>query len=283
MRRAYRNGLLVALHRWPLAGVLFLFSLFGAGAFMGCAWIGLAVVLDASLATRTLLTSLDIDVFIDIFIHHRSELVALAVTGIVLAVGLSLLWIWVNAAVASAVTTERRPLATSFVGGAARYWTFLIMWLLAMTAHVVVVIVSYVGWRLIGFSTAESTNEMTPYWAMAACIIGAAPVLLLVTTIHDHARIRCVETADGAGRCMAWAVAYVLRQPRAVGLTVLLVVTLGVAWMPYQAVSELIPATSALGVAASLIWAEMFMALRALLRVWAFAAVAALQSGSEEP
>jgi hypothetical protein len=67
-----------------------------------------------------------------------------------------------------------------------------------------------------------------------------------------------------------------------VGLTLLLVVTLGLVWMQYQAVAELIPATSALGLTASLIWAEVFMVLRGLVRVWGFAAAAALQASVED-
>jgi hypothetical protein len=282
MRRAYRKGLIVALHRWPLVGVLFVISLLGGGTFMACAWVGLVIVLDGSLATRTLLTSLDINVFVDILVHHGAAVEILGVVALALATFWSFVWIWMNAAVATAVTGEREALRDSFSGAAGKYWTFVRMWTAAMAGHAVIILVAYVVRRLLAHWAASSTNEMTPYWILAACLLSAALALLTVTTIHDHARIRCVETADGAGRCMAWAASYVLRQPRTVGLTLLLVVTLGLVWMPYQAVAELIPATSALGLTASLIWAEVFMVLRGLVRVWGFAAAAALQASVED-
>ena len=64
MGQAYALGLRAALRRWPVVVVLFLANLAAGVGFTAATWWWLSWSLDASLATRTLLADLDLNVFV---------------------------------------------------------------------------------------------------------------------------------------------------------------------------------------------------------------------------
>jgi hypothetical protein len=281
MRRAYRRGLATALNQWRLVLLVFFVGLLGGLAFMACAWIWLAQVLDSSLETRTLATSIDAHVIIDIMAHHDSEIWMLAYALIPLAAAGLCLGTWTNALIVTAVTAESGSLVDSIRRAAGKYRSFLLLLLLVGLCDAAVIGAAFVGWSFLDDWASHRSDELTRYWVLAACTLAGSTAVLLITATHDHARIRCLETADGAGRAFLWAWGYVLREPRTIALAFLLLATFAAVWLPYQTAGRLLPATSTIGLTLSLVWAQMFMVARSLLRVWAFAAAAALQGSTE--
>jgi len=281
MRRSYRKGLQAALLHWRLVGLVFVISLCGGLAFMACAWVCLASVLDESLATRTLSTSLDANVLIDVTRHHADALSMFALVGLVLAIAISLVWIGVNGVILATVSGRTESLTDTGRFGLARYGLFAKLWIVAMSAHALAIGAAYIGGRLLIDLAADSDHEMTSYAIVGACVLSGMMAALIVATIHDHARIRCLETGDAAWRAGLWASGYVLRERRALTLGLSFVGTALVGWAIYQLAGSFVSADSPFGLTISLVWAQMFMAFRALLRVWAFAAATELQSGWE--
>lgn len=282
MGRAYRKALTAALSHWRLVLFVFVVSLLGGLTFMGAAWLWLAEVLDASLATRTLATGLDVNVFIDIVAHHGSALRLGAGTAILLTGGGLLLWTWINLLIVTAVTTKSHSLGDALRRGAGKYRSFLALGLLSGLCNAVAIAAVYAGWSIADGWAAPRADEITRYGVLAGGGLAVALALLLITTVHDHARVRCLDTMDGAGRSFIWAWGYVLREPRALVLATLLLATTGAIWLPYQVTAQLMPTTATLGLTISLVWAQMFMMIRVLVRVWAFAAAAVLQESTEE-
>ncbi len=91
MVSAFVQGLRTAVQRWPIVLLLFLASVASALSFTAAAWSWLSLALDSSVATRTLLTDLDVNVFIDLFVQHGESLRMLVpVTGLLL----SMLCLW---------------------------------------------------------------------------------------------------------------------------------------------------------------------------------------------
>src|SRR5512140_2206328 len=106
MKSSYLSGFRTARRRWPLAAILFSASyVFGFG-FSAGTWTWLASALDKSLATRTLLTDLDMNIFVDLFAHHGDSLWMLLLGGGSLAVVAWFLAVWVNALTIVAVGEE---------------------------------------------------------------------------------------------------------------------------------------------------------------------------------
>lgn len=281
MRQSYRSGLRSSLRQWKVVALVYVISFLGGCAFMACAWIWLASVLDASLATRGLLTSLDVHVFIDIARNHTAGVRMFASLALLLATGASLLWIGVNGIVVAAVTGQRASLAEASGAGLARYGAFVTLWIATIAAHALTIGGAYLGTRLLLDMVADGSGEWTSYVIIAAGALAGSAVVLGIATVHDHARIRCLETNDPAWRAGLWACVYVLREPRAVPLALCLIATTAVGWILYQVVSDQVAADSAVGLTLSLVWAQGFMLFRAFVRVWAFASAFELQSGWE--
>ena len=131
MRRSYRSGFRTALRRWPLALLLFAATCVPGLVFSAAAWSWLADALDKSLATRTLLTDLDMNVFVDLIGHHGESLRMLLLGGLLLAVVCWLFGVWLNAMTISAVGDDL-PLAAAAHRGLDLYVTFLALDLLAL-------------------------------------------------------------------------------------------------------------------------------------------------------
>lgn len=281
MTRSYVKGFSSALLNWRFVLLVFALGLLGGCAFMACSWLWLASALDSSLATRTLLTSLDINVFIDLATYHGAGLAMLLMVAVILAAGGCLLWIWVNAAVVAAVSGVHDSMAAACRAGATNYLELLKLWAGALMSYMAIGAAAYLVGRVLTRWTADSSSELTPYWIIGGCVFVALAAALVIATIHDHARIRCLGTSETGGRAGLWACAYVLRERKAVALTMLLGCTSLAVWAIYQLGATALPANSGLGLAVSLVWAQAFMAVRAILRVWAFAAATELQSSAD--
>jgi hypothetical protein len=281
MGRAYVWGLRGALRRWPVVGLLFGAHL-AAGLCAGmAAWLWLAAALDNSLATRTLLADLDVNVFVDLFVHHGASLRMLVLLGAAILLGAMAIGIWLNAVAVVAVAEEetlgacaRRAfdLYASFVG-------------LAAIAYVVAALTAggtYLAVRLLWRWTAESPSELRFYAAAAVAVAAAVLIIFFLSTVHIHARVHCAATRAGAVSAYAWALRFVGRgEWRALPLSFVLVMTGGAIWVVYQTVAMLVPATSPPGVTVSLLWAQAFVLARMLMRLWSFAAANELQSAGE--
>jgi hypothetical protein len=248
---------------------------------MACSWIWLAGALDSSLATRTLLTSLDADVLIDLATHHGDSLSMLLLSAAILAFAGSMLWIWVNGAVLAAVIGSHESMSAACRAGAVEYFQLLKLWIAAATSYVLIGIAVIFAERRLTRWAADSPDEMTRYWILAGCILVGGAAVALISTIHDHARIRCLASGESGGRAGLWACAYVAGERRTVTLTLALAFTSLMIWIVYQAGATLVTANSEVGLTVSLVLAQAFMAARALVRVWAFAAASDLQGSAD--
>ncbi len=278
MGQAYVWGFTGAVRRWPVVVVLFLANLAAGLCFTAAAWSWLSVSLDKSLATRTLLTELDWNVFVDLFAHHGSSLWMLAGTGILLAAFAVVLGVWLNA-VAVVAVGEDGALSDCLRRALSLYPTYLGLGVLANVVNAASVAAGFLIGRGLARWTTESASEMTFYWAVAAGALVGGCALLFFSTVHDHARVHCTARGAGALRAYTWALRFVgRRQWRALPLALCLLSTGCLIWVVYQTTGMLITADSAGGVALSLVWGELLVLFRMLLRVWYFAATTELQS-----
>lgn len=277
MVRAYIGGLALALRRWVIVLLAFLASVLAGLSFAAAAWSWLASALGNSLATRTLLTDLNVQVFIDLFIHHHESLWMLVVTGLVLLAVFALLGVWLNA-VAVVSVGEDIPTSRCLLQGFQLYPTYLGLWVLSNGCVVVSGAAVFLsGWCLTRWRT-ESAAEMTFYWIVAGNALAGALLWFFFATVHDHARIRSRAARVGAVRAFGWAFAYVgRRNKQALPLSGLLLGTGAALWAVYQSVSHYIAANSALRVTLSLLLGEALLFLRMFLRVWCFGAETQLQ------
>jgi len=277
----YLTALRTAVRRWRIVLLLFVANLAAGMGFTAVAWWWLALALDNSLATRTLLTDLDMNVFIDLFVHHGDSLQMLGIAAALAAFAFAILGVWLNAAASVAVATEAAVSECARRGWTV-FATHLRLWVLATALNVASVAAGFVVARGLTRWTAESPAEMTYYWAAGAGFVLGAVLLCFFTTVHDHARIRSVATKTGAVSAYGWAIAFVARRERrALPVASLLFATGFVSWVVYQSVGMLIVTHSAPGVALSLLWGETLLVGRKLLRVGCFAAAAELQSARQ--
>ncbi|HVO24146.1 MAG TPA: hypothetical protein VMW56_11010 [Candidatus Margulisiibacteriota bacterium] len=278
MGRALGLGFLAALRRWPVVIVLFVANLAAGFCFTAAAWSWLSVSLDNSLASRTLLTDLDWNVFVDLLVHHGQSLRMLLLGGLLLALPAGLLGIWLNATAVVAVG-EDGTLGECMRRGLALYARFFQLSVLSNTLCAAGIAGGLsLGWRLARW-TAESPSEITVYCAIGALSLVAGLLLLFLVTVHDHARVRTTASGVGALRAYLWAVRFVARREwRALPLAFLLLSLGFVLWVVYQTVGMLVATTTGRGVALSLMWGQSLLCARMLLRVWCFAAVTELQS-----
>jgi len=280
MTRAYAAGLRIALRRWPVALVLFAANLLPGLAFTAASWSWLDTALDNSLATRSLLTDLNMNVFVDLVAHHAESLQMLVVSGVLLGIVTVLAWVWLNA-VAIVAVAEDGPLSAWTRRAWIVFPRFVQLWLLAMVVDAASVFVAFLVGRGLAHWTAESSSEMTFYWVVGASAIFGGTLVLFFGTVHDHARIHSAATERGALHAYGWALGFVgRRQWRALPLAMMVIAAGGGAWLVYQTVGMLIPATSGLGVVVSIVWGETFLLMRMLLRLWNFAAATELQSST---
>ncbi|MFI5397330.1 MAG: hypothetical protein ACHQ9S_17470 [Candidatus Binatia bacterium] len=281
MGQAYLSGFRAALRRWPVVLILFLAGLVAGLGFSAATWSWLSLSLDRSLATRSLLTDLDVQVFIDLVVHHGEGLQMLLVAGTILMTFFALLGVWLNAIAVTAVG-EETSLADCLARSFRAYPTYVCLWALVNALYVATVIVLFVVGRGLTRWEAESPSEMTFYWIVGACVLTGVLVVLLLATIHDHARIHIARRGAGALRAFGWAAVFVgRREGRALPLVLLLVSSSLVIWMVYRSVGSVMATNTALGVALSLLWGELLLLVRMFLRVWWFAAETHLQQARE--
>jgi hypothetical protein len=278
MGQAFGLGLLAALRRWPIVVLLFVANLAVGLCFAGAAWTWLYESLDRSLATRTLLTDLDWNVFVDLLAHHGQSLRMLLVGGVLLALPAVLLSIWLNAATVVAVG-EDGNLGDCLRRGLSLYPTFFRLSLLSNVLSAAGVGCAVLLGRGLTRWTAESASELTPYLAGGTGVLVGALLLVFLVTVHDHARVRSTARGAGAMTAYGWALVFVARREwRALPLALALLCIGFTVWVAYQTVGMLLPANSAHGVVLSLLWGQTLLLARMLLRVWTFAATTELQS-----
>jgi hypothetical protein len=278
MVQAFAFGFFAALRRWPVVVVLFVANFLVGLCFTAAAWFWLIDALDNSLASRTLLTDLDWNVFVDLLVHHGQSLRMLLAGGVLLALPAVLLGIWLNATAVVAVG-EDGTLGDCLRRGLSLYPTFFGLSLLSNVLSAAGIGSGLLlGWVLTRW-TAESSSEPTSYVAAGAGALVAALLLVFLVTVHDHARVRSTASGSGAFRAYAWALSFVGRREwRALPLALMLLSMSFVLWVVYQTVGMLVPATSPHGIAVSLLWGEALLLARMLLRVWSFGAATELQS-----
>jgi hypothetical protein len=281
MRRSYLSGYRTALQRWPLALLLFAATSVPGLLFSATAWLWLADALGKSLATRTLLTDLDMNVFVDLLGHHHESLRALLLGGLLLAVLCWLFSVWLNA-ITIAVVGDDLPLAAAAHRGLDLYATFLGLDLVTLVADGLLLMATVGVGRWLTHWTADSPSEITVYLFVGGSALVAGALLLVFTATHDHARIHSAATGTGAAGAYVWAFRFVIaRERRALPLLGVLLLTGGVGWGAYQTLGRLLATTSTTGVIGSLLWGELLMLCRMFLRVWSFAAQTELQNLSE--
>ncbi len=278
MGRALGLGFVAALRRWSVVIVLFVANLAAGLCFTAAAWSWLSGALDNSLASRTLLTDLDWNVFVDLMVQHGESLRMLLAGGLLLALPAVLFGIWLNA-VAVVAVGEDGTLAECLRRGLALYPRFFELSLVSNTLCAVGGGACLLLARLLARWTAESTFELTVYLAVGATALLGGLLLVFLVTVHDHARVRTTASGVGALRAYLWALRFVgSREWRAFPLALLLLGAGFVVWVVYQTVGMLVPATSSHGVVLSLVWGEALLCTRMWLRVWCFASVTELQS-----
>jgi len=269
---------------WAVLGCAYGVSVAVAWAFGLAGWLWLAGALDGSLATRSLLTALDANVFVDLVMHHGESLRALGVTAaILLALG-AMAGIWVNAAlVAAAGGAEGARQAVC--RGWGLFPVFLRLWLLALpVAGVGMWMVAHVVRGTIDWAAGRGLS-LPPLAVVAAGMVIGAGLLLLLATVHDHARIRSAAApAAGAVRAYAWAWAFVWRHATlALPLAAVLGLVAAAVWTVGLGLREAVPTTTATGVAVALVVAQFGALARTVVRGWWFAAETALQQRAAGP
>jgi hypothetical protein len=281
MRQALASGLQMALRRWPFVVVLFIANLAAGLCFMAVAWFWLSDALDSSLASRTLLTNLDWNVFIDLLVHRAQSLRMLLAGGVLLLFPALLLGIWLNAAAVVAVG-EDGTLGDCLRRALTIYPTFFGLSVVSNLLTAAAITAGFLVGRVLTRWTAESASEMTFYLAAGAGVLVVAFFLVFFVTVHDHARVRSVASNSGALRAYGWALRFVARREwRAVPMALVLLGLGALAWLVYQTVGMPVATTSTHGVVVSLAWGETLLFARMLLRVWTFAAATELQGLQE--
>lgn len=249
-----------------------------AGLFGVAAWLWLAGALDGSLATRTLLTGADANVFIDLAMHHGESLRTLGVTaGVLLFLG-ALMGIWTNGALVAAAGGAG-GMRASLRRGWGLFPLFGRLWMLAVPITVVGVGAMVFGGRALVQWAGGRGLAVPP---LAVVLVGgvlAGVLIVVLTTVHDHARIHVAARAGiGALRAYGWAWQFVWRR-RAVALPLAAVlgVVAAVVWGCGLGLRHALPTSSASGVAIALVVGQFGALARVLVRGWWFAAETALQ------
>ncbi len=277
MRRILRSGLHELIHRWPV--VLFLYAALMAPTliFGAVAWARLQVALDRSLAGRTLLKDVDLNVFVDLFVHRKDAIVGIGIAAVLLIAGSMMVWIWLQASMIAALSDDE-SLGDAMRRGAEVFGLCFRLWLITIVVNLAIVACFYFLGRAVLWWTAESTAEMTRYWVIGGCGLAAALLLLLSMVVHDHARIRGVSTDVDALAAYRWGLRFCLHDERRTVLLAIVALGAGlVLWSLYQGAARLVSVTSAPGVVTSLLWGQVLIVARVSGRFWYFAAANELQ------
>jgi hypothetical protein len=272
----YLAGLAKAARRGALVAVLGFVNLAFALGFGSLAWFWLALALDRSLATRSLLYKLDVNVFVDLFVHHRESFLTFMFGAVLLLVVAVLIWIWLNAVVVVAVAEEGEwgRVAHRAIDV---FLTFLGLWFLM--AGVLGGLLGAIGigaWGLTRWT--ESSSEMGTSLVLGGAVGLGLLTILILATVHDHARIHSAATGARALSAYAWAAAFLLRTRLAIPLAAVFAVTGIVLWGIYQSVAAFLVTESVPGVVLATLWGQTWLFVRVFTRVWMFAAETELQN-----
>ena len=279
MLTALFRGWVTAGRLWPFVTVLWLINaVFGVLFFLASSyWLSLA--LDHSLATRTLLRDLDPNVLVDLYHHHGESFRLLLVTAVLLAIGYLLLWFWLHGTVIFAVRAEKGTLSRA-AWRAGLHTTAAMAWLFLVAALALALLTGVVGAAAWGFWrwTIANPAPMLPYQILAAAGLIWAGGAVLLTAVHDHARIRVCATGEGVWTSYRWAWGFVWRGGEGAFLlaVALHLVALSL-WVTHQSIGMAFPVGALVGVAGALVWGQMFLFVRMWIRVWFFAAQNELQ------
>lgn len=279
MLRALLVGARAAGQRWQLViGCWLVTALFGV-AFALASGVWLRAALDGSAVTRSLLHTIDADVLVDLWAHHREGLVMLLVVAVILAAGHTAVWWWVHGVVIASLQRPRREWTETWMEGVALAPAMARLWALAMAA---------LGLFSAGVGAGTyallhwTRNDPAPLrWAQIGA--GGIAVWLLgvvfLVAVHDHARIRACRARAPAWSAYGWALRFVLRGGERAFLvaTALQLSALGV-WTAYQMTGMTAPVTEVLGLTGSLLWAQAYLLARSWVRVWFFASENELQA-----
>jgi len=279
MLRAYLFGARIAAQHWPLVVVLGLITaLFGvAFALASGAWLDEA--LEGSLATRTLLHTIDPDVLVDLWYHHREGLVMLLVAAALLAVVHTALWWWLYGVVITTLQRSADAHGSIWTRGIELAPVMARLFVLAFA--VLGLFSAAVGGAAYALMRWTRFSPQALIWdqiAGAAAFVWALGYVFLVA-VHDHARLHAARIGVGALPAYRWALGFVLQGgERAYALACALQLSAVALWLAYQAVGLTVPVTALLGLTGSLLWGEAMVWLRMWVRVWFFAAQNELQA-----
>jgi hypothetical protein len=221
-------------------------------------------------------------VLIDLWHYHQTGAQVLLLLGAVLAIVFALLWLWFHGAILATVCRGGTLAPTAALRDGLEL-TPVLAGLFALAVCVLALFTAAVGgaaWWLIDVTRASPSAMISYYIAGAALVLWALGVVLL-TAVHDHARLRAAVAGVGPVTAYRWGMRFVLGGgERAFALALLLQATGLLLWAVYQTLGLGLPVTGGLGVTGSFVWAEIFLLSRVWLRVWAFAAQRELQVGA---
>lgn len=279
MRQALRAGFTDAVDRSPIVIVLWQVNLLFGTIFAGLAATALAVSLDGSWYTRSLLYDLDATAFFALFTHHLATFKLLGATAVTLAVLYLAAWVPLYGAVVAAVCGDGDlGVRDALRAGAGVTPVFLRIGTIALIVFIVAIggvgVATAAGMRLARAATAPGAYEAIAVAGLLVIVF----VWIFCTAVHDHARIRCFVEGEGAIESYAWALSFVCRGRRRAYILALLLAAAGlVLTIFYQLVASRISADWMTGVVVSIVFGQAMLLARALVRVWWFAAEARLQ------
>ncbi|HVM96843.1 MAG TPA: hypothetical protein VMT89_10660, partial [Candidatus Acidoferrales bacterium] len=163
MDSVYERGWRLATEQWRVVVALFVGSVSGGGSFMAFSWWWLGRTLDNSLVTRTLLTDLDANIFVDLLRHERGGIAMLLSQGAVLGAGLVIIWVWLNGTAAVAVSTGATLRSSSRVS-LQFYPRLLLMATMTIGAQALGAASAVLSARLLTHWTMRWSSEMTSFW-----------------------------------------------------------------------------------------------------------------------
>jgi hypothetical protein len=280
VRRAYLIGVWLAVQCWPLVVVLWLVNVaFGAGFFLASSvWLNHA--LDDSLPTRTLLYDLDPNVFIDLYYRHDTGFLMLFGIACLMGVVYLLVWCWLHGGIIFQTYSKGKMRLADALLHATEVFLRMLQ-LLIIAALMLALLTGVVGgaaWCALAVTVASPSEIGWYQIGVATGAVWLAGYVFLVA-IHDHARIRTCTSGEGAIRAYWWAVRFIIHGgEQALFLAVILNVTALVVWAAFQAVGGTLQPDKGLGMAGILVWGELFLFVRMVLRVWFFGAQGDLQS-----
>ncbi len=283
MRSALVRGLRTSLRRPGLVFLLWQVNAIFGGIFAGLAIFGLAGALDRSWLTRSLLRELDFPALLAAGLRAVPALELFGATAAVLGAMYAVAWVGLHAAIVFSVCeTGDAGVGESLQGGARLAGPFFRLLCIGVPATVAATGgVLLVARAAVGLARARAWEVLRD-----AAIAGGAPGALVVfwffAAVHDHARIRAAVAEEGAWRSYWWALRFVALGRRRAYLLAALLQGMGLALFAIWAlVAARISTDWMPGVVACLVWGQISMAMRMLLRVWAFAAQAELQVQGE--